>query len=285
MTRKTEDIFNNCLEQMFEGRNIEDCLNAYPKQAPELESLLQTSLALAQRSSAIQPAPEFKEQVHLQLQAMLYAKQKEKERARIPVWYRRWALATAAVLGFLLIGIGTVGAAASTLPDATLYPVKLAAEQVKVTLAFSDMDKAKMHIQCAERRADEMVQVARQGKSDKITMLNGQIANHLDKIPVIEEMPVVEQSGAKKAQVPATAVAPTLPAPAPSVGVEAFGEGKEDGELEEMLSQSRAENLKALRNALDKAPEKLKPVLRQAIENMEDDYNKTISIIESGANQ
>jgi len=285
MTRKTEDIFNNCLERMLKGESVEDCLNAYPKQAPELGSLLQTSLALAQRSSAIEPAPEFKEQVHLRLQAMLYAKQKEKERARIPIWYRQWALAMTAVLGFLLIGVGTVGAAANTWPDATLYPVKLAAEQVRVAMAFSDIDKAKLHIQCAERRAEEMVQVARQGKSDKITMLNGQIANHLDKMPVIEEMPVVEQSGVKKAQVPATAVAPTLPAPAPSVGVEAFGEGKDDEGLEEMLSQSRAENLKALRNALNEAPEKLKPVLRQAIENMEEDYNKTISIIESGSSQ
>ena len=280
MTRKTEDIFNNCLEQMFEGRNIEDCLNAYPKQAPELESLLQTSLALAQRSSAIQPAPEFKEQVHLQLQAMLYAKQKEKERARIPVWYRRWALATTAVLGFLLIGVGMLGAAASTLPDATLYPVKLAAEQVKVTLAFSDMDKAKLHIQYAERRADEMVQVARQGKSDKITMLTGQIASHLDQIPGMEKAQEVTEGRVKAPAPPAAATAPAPPSEAGD-----YSKGTEADELKAALSQSRAKNLNALRNALGKAPEKLKPVLQQAIENMEEDYNKTIFIIESGSNQ
>jgi len=281
MTRKIEDIFNNCLERMLKGESVEDCLKTYPEQSPELESLLQASCALAKKAPDIEPAPEFKTQVHLRLQAMLYAKQKEKEErgARIHFWHKGWALAMTGVLGFLLIGVGTVGASTSALPDGALYPLKLATEQVRLTLAFSDVDKSKLHIQCAEHRAGEMVQVARQGKSDKITMLNGQIANHLDK------MPVVEQSGAKKAQVPATAVAPTLPAPAPSVGVEAFGEGKDDGGLEEMLSQSRAENLNALRNALDKAPEKLKPVLQQAIENMGEDYNKTISIIESGSSQ
>ncbi len=279
MTRKIEDIFNNCLERMFKGESVEDCLGAYPEQSPELESLLQASCALAKRASAIEPGPEFKAQVHQRLQAMLYAEQKKlEERARIPVWHRRWALAMTAVLGFLLIGIGAVGAAASTLPDETLYPVKLATEQVKLTLAFSDMDKAMMHIQYAERRADEMVQMARQGKSDKITMLTGQIASHLERIPVMEEAQEVSEGRVK-------APAPPAAAPAPRSEAGAYSKGTEIDELKAALSQSRAKNLSALRNALGKAPEKLKPVLQQAIENMEEDYNKTIFIIESGSNQ
>jgi len=163
------------------------------------------------------------------------------------------------------------------LPDETLYPVKLAAEQVKLTLAFSDMDKAKIHIQYAERRADEMVQMARQGKSDKITMLTGQITSHLDQIPVMEKAQEVSE-GRVKAKAP-----PAAPAPTSEAG--AYSKGTEADELKAALSQSRAKNLNALRNALDKAPEKLKPVLQQAIENMEEDYNKTIFIIESGSNQ
>ncbi len=281
MTRKTEDIYNNCLERMFKGESVEDCLRAYPEQAPELESLLQTSCALAKRASAIEPGPEFKAQVHQRLQGMLYTKQKEKEDrgARIHFWHKGWALAMTGVLGFLLIGIGAVGAAASTLPDETLYPVKLAAEQVKLTLAFSDMDKAMMHIQYAERRADEMVQVARQGKSDKITMLTGQIASHLDQIPGMEKAQEASE-GRVKAMAP-----PAATAPAPPSEAGAYSKGTEIDELKAALRQSRAKNLNALRNALGKAPEKLKPVLQQAIENMEEDYNKTIFIIESGSNQ
>jgi len=75
------------------------------------------------------------------------------------------------------------------------------------------------------------------------------------------------------------------PAPAPSEGAEAYSKGRDAEELETVLSQSWAKSLAALRNALDKAPEELKPVLQQAIENMEEDYNKTISIIESGSSQ
>lgn len=278
MTRKIEDIFDNCLESIFKGESIDDCLKAYPEQAPELEPLLKTSLVFMQRSSAIQPAPEFKARVHSQLQAMLYAKQKKAERrARIPIWQRRWALAMTAILGFLLIGVGTLAASAYALPDGSLYPVKLAGEQVKVTLAFSDIDKAKLHIQFAERRAGEMVEMARQGKGNEIFMLTEQVADHLDKVYVMEQAPEVEEKGPKM-------LAPT-PAPTPSEGAEAYSKGRDAEKLETVLSRSRAKSLAALRNALDKAPEKLKPVLQQAIKNMEEDYNKTISIIESGSSQ
>ncbi len=278
MTRKIEDIFDNCLESIFKGESIDDCLKAYPEQAPELEPLLKTSLVFMQRSSAIQPAPEFKARLGSQLQAMLYAKQKKAERrARIPIWQRRWALAMTAILGFLLIGVGTLAASAYALPDGSLYPVKLAEEQVKVTLAFSDIDKAKLHIQFAERRAGEMVEMARQGKGNEIFMLTEQVANHLDKVYVMEQPPEVEEKGPKM-------LAPT-PAPAPSEGAEAYSKGRDAEELETVLSRSWAKSLAALRNALDKAPEELKPVLQQAIEDMEEDYNKTISIIESGSSQ
>jgi hypothetical protein len=280
MTRKIEDIFDNCLESIFKGESIDDCLKAYPEQAPELEPLLKTSLVFLRRSSAIQPAPEFKARLGSQLQAMLYAKQKKAERrARIPIWQKRWALAMTAILGFLLISVGTLAASAYALPDGSLYPIKLAEEQVKVTLAFSDIDKAKLHIQFAGRRAGEMVEMARQGKDDEIFMLTEQVANHLDKVHVAEETQEVEveEKGPKM-------LAPT-PAPAPSEGVEAYSKGGDTGELETVLSQSWAKSLAALRNALDKAPEELKPVLQQAIEDMEEDYNKTISIIEIGSSQ
>ncbi len=278
MTRKIEDILDNCLERIFKGESIEDCLKAYPEQAPELEPLLKTSLVFMQRSSAIHPDPEFKARVHSQLQAMLYAKQKKAERrARIPIWQRRWALAMTAILGFLLIGVGTLAASAYALPDGSLYPVKLAGEQVKVALAFSDIDKAKLHIQFAERRAGEMVEMARQGKGDEIFMLTEQVANHLDKVYVTEQPPEVEveEKGPKM----------LAPAPSPSEGAEAYSKGRDAEELETVLGRSWAKSLAALRNALDKAPEELKPVLQQAIENMEEDYNKTISIIESGSSQ
>ena len=274
MSQKLEDNFNECLEQMLKGEGIEDCLNAHPEQTSELEPLLKTVLVFTQKSSAIQPSPEFKAKIHSRLQAMFYARQEKVERrARIPVWYRKWALAMTAILGFLLIGVGTVFASAYALPDELLYPVKLGGEQVRLTLAFSDVSKAKLHIQFAERRVGEMVGMAGQGKSDKISMLTEQIANHLDKLYVMEETQIVREEG------------PKAMAPAPSSGAEAYSKGKDSERLEMVLRQSRAKSLETLRDALDKAPEELKPVLQQAIESMEEDYSKTIAIVESSSSQ
>ncbi|GAI21215.1 unnamed protein product, partial [marine sediment metagenome] len=99
--------------------------------------------------------------------------------------------------------------------------------------------------------------------------------SHLDKMYVVEETQVVREEGPKA----------LTPAPVSPSEAEAYSEGKDTGGLEMLLRQSRAKSLNALRNALDKAPEELKPVLRQAIESMEEDYDKTIAIVQGGSSQ
>src|SRR4030042_5202315 len=102
---KIEDILNNCRERMFEGASIEDCLRDYQWQASELEPLLKTSFALLRKSEAIQPDPEFKARLRSQLQGMPYAKRaREEEKAAIPIWHRRWAMAVTAVSVILVAG-------------------------------------------------------------------------------------------------------------------------------------------------------------------------------------
>ncbi len=274
MAKKIEDIFNECLERLLKGESVEDCLKAYPEQASELEPLLKTSFVLIQRSAAIQATPGFKARLGSQLQEMPYAKrEKAEKRVRAPIWHRRWAMAMTAILGIVLIGIGTVAASVNALPDDSLYPVKLATEQARLTLAFSDIGEAELHINFAERRADEMVEMARQGNYDKILVLTEQVAKHLDNVCMAEETKEFRKTPPKA----------SVPALSPSSGAEAYDAGKETMKLETVLSQSRAGSLDALRDALDKAPEKLKPVLERAIENIAKDYDETISIVESGS--
>jgi len=284
MSQKIEDIFNECLERLLKGESVDDCLKAYPEQAPELESLLKTSSVLIQKSAAIQATPEFKARAHSQLQRALYAKrEKAQKRAWIPIWHRRWATAMTTVLVIMLAGIGTVAASTNALPDETLYPVKLVAEQARVTLAFSEIDRAKLHIQFAERRADEMAEMAHQGKSDKIPVLAEQVAEHLDKVCVVEATEKIRKVPPKS--LPPTPVpSPTPPpTPPPPSEAETYGGDKNAVKLKIVLIQSRAGSLDALRKALDKAPEELKPALERAIENIAEDYDRTISIIQSGS--
>jgi hypothetical protein len=280
MAEKIEDILDKCLERIFRGESVEDCLKDYPWQASQLEPLLKTSLAFIQESSAIQPAPEFKAKVRSQLQEMLYAKQEKK--TKVSIWHRRWAVAVASVLIIFLASIGVADASRNALPDESLYPVKLATEQVRLMAAFSDVDEVKLHIQFAERRADEMVAMARQGKSDKVLMLNVQVARHLDET-------YTELEEIAKGKEPAPRVSAPAPPPSEEPG-KTYSEGEaqdaqDAGELEEVLDESCVRSLAALQKASDKAPERLKPVLERAMVNIAEDYDITISIVKSGSGQ
>lgn len=273
---RIENILDDCLERLFKGESIEDCLRDYPWQASELEPLLKTSLALLQKSATIQPNPEFKAKVHSQLQGMLRAKlEKVEEKAIVPIWRRRWAVAMSTVLVILLAGIGTVAASADALPDEPLYAVKLATEQARMALAFSDMDRAELHIQFAERRATEIAEMARQGEGGGIPALTEKVANHLDKVYEVGEAQEFEEGGPKM-------LAPSpAPVPGPAGKAEDYTEGGEPEEkLKTMLGESRARSLSLLQAALTKTPEGAKSSLEQAIRDVTQDYDEALSNLE-----
>ncbi len=67
---------------------------------------------------------------------------------------RRWAMAAAALLIVLLVGLAP--AVAASLPGEPLYPVKRAVEGVELALAPSPLAEASTRLTHAERRAEEM---------------------------------------------------------------------------------------------------------------------------------
>jgi hypothetical protein len=274
---KIEDILDNCLERLFKGESIEDCLRDYPRQASELGPLLETSLALLQKSAAIQPNHEFKAKVGSQLQGMLRVKRERAEKRAIgPSWHRRWAVAVSTVLVVLLAGVGTVAASADALPDEPLYAVKLATERARIALASSDTDRAELHIQFAERRATEIAEMARQGESGEIPALSEQVANHLDKVYEVEEAQEFAEGGPKM-----LAPAPAL-VPGPAGKARDHTErGESEEELKTMLGESRARSLTVLQAALTKTPEGAKSSLEQAIRDVEQDYDEALSNLEN----
>ena len=182
-------------------------------------------------------------------------------------------MAVTAVSVILLAGVGTVAASANALPEEPLYSVKLATEQARVTLAFSDMDKAELHIQFAERRATEIAEMARQGKSDEIPALTEQLAAHLNEVGGIEGTQEAEESGP-------TLLAPS-PVPAPAGEAKDYARGKAEEKLKTMLDESRARSVDALQNALKETPEKSKPGLEQAMEAVAKNYDETIAGLEN----
>ncbi|MBN2186248.1 MAG: hypothetical protein JW732_02220 [Dehalococcoidia bacterium] len=301
MAQRIEDILDNCLERISKGESIEDCLKTYSEQASDLEPLLETSFAFMQKSAAIQPDYEFKTRTRFQLQEMLYARREKTEmRKTIPFWRRRWVAAVASVIVILFAGIGTVAVSASALPEQTLYPVKLATERMMIGLAFSDVNRAKLHIQFAQRRTGEMVEMARQGEDNKTFFLAEEATVHIDQLekiveadnmlqaedvgalaPAWEAPAPVEPAAPEESALPQEPSLSLPPAPSTSSGTKSYGEAEDEDELAAMLSRIRAGNLAKLEIALEKAPEELKPSLEQAIRNVTQDYDETLLCLES----
>jgi hypothetical protein len=166
MAKEIERILDECIDRLLQGESVEQCLQDYPEQAAELEPLLRVSLA-AQKASAIEPRPEFKAKVRYQIQSALHAEKEKRQPRGIPFFglRPRWAVtAVVSILVFFIAGGSVVAASTNSLPDETLYPVKLAVEKVQMALTFSEMSKAKLNMKFANRRIQEIARMLERDK-------------------------------------------------------------------------------------------------------------------------
>lgn len=276
-TKEFNTILNDCLERLLvKGETIEQCLQSYPEHAAEIEPLLQTAMA-TKKAVAIQPSPEFKARARYQFQSAL---QEVKPKRALPFfgWQPQWAVAIAVVLVVLLAGGGTVTAAGYSMPDSPLYPVKLATEQVQLTLTPSDIGKAELHARLADRRVAEIVYIANKGKPKQIEQIAQRLNKHL---AMIASLSLVE-----KGEMPMMAPAPQpAEAPVPRQQVEEGAEAvpapaNARARLRMLLQHNEANHPAALDAALKKAPESAKPALRRAIAASEANYQKALEALD-----
>ncbi len=186
MSKKFDDILNECLNRMAAGEDLEQCLQDYPDLSEELRPLLETALTVKSSANLAQPKQEFRELTRQQFLAEVRAKA---EAQRQPKWYsvlewqHRWAMATVAVLLVIFVGGGTtVAASSNAMPDDLLYPVKLAVEDVRMTFTGSDVKKAELQAEFADRRANEIAKMAEEGKWSKVEATAERLSSHLEKI-------------------------------------------------------------------------------------------------------
>ena len=185
MAERFENILDECLERLRQGESLEQCLARYPEQAAELAPLLRVAVDSQKASSTVKPRPEFKARARYELQSQLHAKERKTEPKKTSFihWMPRWAVAVASViLIFLVAGTGTVAASTSSMPDDTLYPVKLAAEQVRLGLTRGDIKKARVNVRLADRRVKEIVYLARSGDSRRLNQALLRLEGHLEDI-------------------------------------------------------------------------------------------------------
>jgi hypothetical protein len=167
--KEFDNILDECLERILtRGETIEQCLTSYSEWAAELEPLLRTALS-TKETLAISPRPEFRERARYQLRATLQEmEEKRQRRFAFFSWQPRWATAVVAVLILLLVSSGTVAAAGNSMPDETLYPVKLATERVRLVLTPSALGKAELYARLADKRVTEIIKMADKGKLKQV---------------------------------------------------------------------------------------------------------------------
>jgi len=272
-----ENILNECLDRLASGETLEQCLQSYPEQAAQLEPLLQMAQAVI-KASAILPRAEFKARARYEFRSALQA---EATKRRQPLFSlrRRWSVALMVVSILLLAGGGTAVAASSSMLDSPLYPVKLAAEQVQLTLTPSDIGKARLCAVLADRRVAEIICMADKGDAQRVELATQRLDERLE---MLTELASAEEEGA-----PGMLMAPpSAPAPAPAPAEEAPAdegvpaEGKGRAELKRVVMCCADTNPAALRAALKEAPPSAKPALRRAIFISEIGYDRALAALD-----
>lgn len=115
-----------------------------------------------------------------------------------PAWLPRLAAAALIVLAILVSGTGLYIASAQALPGDTLYPVKRAAEGLRISLAPSSEQKLALSLSYSQRRVDEIRSLLDRGRRSQVRFvgtLNERGGDRLDIQGVqvlIEDATVIE---------------------------------------------------------------------------------------------
>jgi hypothetical protein len=160
-TTEFENILNDCLDRLIQGKTIASCLKSYPHYAAELEPLLKTARETLVAAS-IKPRPEFRQRAANEFQAAI-RNIPVKKQGRAFRWQLRLVLPVAIVLILLSAGSGTVVAATNALPDSPLYSIKMATESVQLSFTFSDEGKAELYSKFVDYRVEEIVSMVKNG--------------------------------------------------------------------------------------------------------------------------
>ena len=190
MNASFETILDQALSREKAGRSRELVLQEFPGHGKRLDPLLNTASILVCLKPVPQPDAAAQQDDRRQfLQALNQLEQKTVSPGlvnRINQWIEAVNLSTALIpkyplqekrkmsaifvnltLMFALLIVsagGTVAAATQSLPDSSLYPLKLAVEQVQVDLLANPEEIASRYLVMAENRSQEILHQAHQGR-------------------------------------------------------------------------------------------------------------------------
>ncbi len=293
-SKEFNNVLDECLERLLlKGETVEQCLGSFPEHADALKPLLETALATKQ-ASAIQPRPEFREKARYQFHAALQEWESKKSRW-VFGWRPLWATMVASVLVLVLAGGGTVMAAAGSMPDEPLYPVKLATEQAQLVFTPSALGKAELYAKLADRRVFEIIRMAGKGKPEQIERTARRLDIHLARIAELasiqevassepEALSAAEAPAAQEAAVreaaPALESAPLLPERDRRDWKTRTRGNHHRDRLRATVGRHARNHPARLRALLERVPPSARPALLRAIAVSETGYEKALKSLD-----
>ncbi len=173
-----EELLEQALEAPEQGQSFEGLLSSHANAAQEITAMLSVA---SQVRSALTVSPNEEAKTATRFNVLSHAAQR-----RSAPWthffFTAFMLRPAAAVGIalLLLAVGStsaVVASASALPGEPLYPVKTSWEQVQIALTFDEMAKGQAQAHLAQRRTEEIAQLADQGRgvpSDAVVRMSAQ---------------------------------------------------------------------------------------------------------------
>jgi hypothetical protein len=211
------NAFEDCVNRMAAGQTVEECIALYPDLALTLRPMLEAGLLAKRAQFAQAEVDQARERVRSRLEASLDAVPPRRTNIIRPAFY---TLATAAA-AVVLIFLGLLPFAETSLPGDPLYAVKRLGEDVQVALPSNQELKSSLE----QRRVDEVKQlltlkrpaeVTFRGRVEVVTADNWIVAGlplmlgqelTLDNIPVGTKVEVVANT-TEKGELIALAIAP-----------------------------------------------------------------------------
>ncbi len=191
------DALDDVLASVAAGESLEGCLARYPKLAVELTQLVKVQAQLsviapvpalsvdtlaARRRQFLATARTYKRQAvsahpFRRFMTWVWPVQRTGQPAFVPMLAR---VAIAFVLMLSIVG-GTAAAAQSSLPDSSLYPIKLAVEDARLNLTRDPAQHATLALTFASERTRELERLAsaRQPISAQVSL---RLQNQLDAV-------------------------------------------------------------------------------------------------------
>lgn len=163
MNRRLQDALQECLEALEEGRDPEQVLASYPEIEPELRSLFE----VAQQAAGL-VGDEPTQEAHHRSRTRILGRAHELSESSTQHGRRRWlprvAVAAALALAILFSGTGLYLTSAQALPGDALYPVKRAAEGLRLNLISNPRQKLNLSLDYGERRLEEVQALLEAGR-------------------------------------------------------------------------------------------------------------------------